>query len=241
VFEKDMSIKKCFLYAFTMMTVFILSVYLTINVLLKSGETVICPDIRGKNMEEAKKIVEEKGLSVSVIKYERRNDVPYNHITVQKPQADISIRKGRVVYVIVSEGPELIKLPNIIGKSMEEAEKVLGEMNVSIEKVIQVPNDRKKGKVLVQIPKEGESVIKGKQGVTIFIGMSEAHYYVMPEVVSSNITEMIFEMEKKGIKHKLSYVDNIDLKGSSYLETTIPPKSIFRDADLIEIKVNTGG
>ena len=74
--------------------VFGLSTYFTISLLLKFQQTTICPDIRGKTVEDARDLVRNKGLNLVVLRYERRNDVPYNHITVQKPDANISTKKG---------------------------------------------------------------------------------------------------------------------------------------------------
>ena len=164
--------KKLFLYTGTVIGVFLLSGYFTVSILLRTGETVICPDIRGKNVDEAKQIVQKKGLSLSVTKYERRNDVPYNHITVQKPEANISVRKGRIVLVMVSEGPELIQVPKLVGQSIEAAEEILKGIKLKVEKTIFVP-DEKTGKVIVQIPKDGEDVVEGKNGVILFVGASD--------------------------------------------------------------------
>jgi beta-lactam-binding protein with PASTA domain len=72
--------------------VFGLSTYFTISLLLKFQQTTVCPDIRGKTVEDAREIVRNKGLTLAVLRYERRNDVPYNHITVQKPDANISTK-----------------------------------------------------------------------------------------------------------------------------------------------------
>ncbi|MCX8022099.1 MAG: PASTA domain-containing protein [Syntrophorhabdaceae bacterium] len=237
-----MNIKRVILYFFTGIFVFTATSYLTIAILLKSGETVICPDIKGKNVEEAKKIVEEKGLSLSIAKYERRNDIPYNHITVQKPQANISIRKGRVVYVMVSEGPELIKIPNVKGKEIKEAEEVLYKVKARIERVIPVPNNRMKGIILAQIPNEGETVLEGKQGLTVFVAVPEVSYYVLPEIDLRNINEIIYELERRGIKYRLSSIRSGDTSyGMPYVETSKLPKTIIRDSEEVEIRIDGGG
>jgi eukaryotic-like serine/threonine-protein kinase len=235
--------KKLFLYSGTVMVVFLLSGYFTVNVLLKTGETVICPDIRGKNVDEAKQLVQSKGLSLSVMKYERRNDVPYNHITVQKPEANISIRKGRIVLVMVSEGPELIQVPKLVGQSVEAAEEILKSIKLEIEKTILVPSD-KVGKVIVQIPGEGENVTEGKNGVILFVGTEEKRLYVMPDVKGLDLAELTNEMEKKGIKYRATYIygrGDYFSRSKSALETSVPSRTIFKRSDEIEIRVPNGG
>jgi beta-lactam-binding protein with PASTA domain len=236
-----MKLKKFFLYSGITIAVFLLSLYATVNVLLRTGETVICPDIRGKIVDEAKQIVQKEGLSLSVMKYERRNDVPYNHITVQKPEANISVRKGRIVLVMVSEGPELIQVPRLVGQSIEAAEEILKGINLKIEKTIYVPGE-KTGTVILQIPKDGEDVVEGKNGVVLFVGAAAKEFYMMPDIKGLDLSELANELDKKGIKYKATYARSTFFsRSNSTLETSVPPKTIFKGDDEIEIRVPNGG
>jgi len=229
-----------FLFFLSAIVVFILSGYFTINILLKTGGTVICPDVRGKNVDDAKQLVQSKGLSLAVVKYERRNDVPYNHITVQKPEANISTRKGRIVLVIVSEGPLLVNVPTLTGYQLENVEKVLEAINVKVEKIIHVPST-KAGKVITQTPKAGEDILQGK-GITLFVGEENKTIYVMPDLKATEVLELSKEMDRKGIKHEVTYEKNLySLRSGPTIEASIPSKTIFKTGDEIEIKVITGG
>ena len=228
------------LYFMVAIAVFILSGYLTVNVLLKTGGTVVCPDVRGKNVDDAKQLVQSKGLSLAVVKYERRNDVPYNHITVQKPEANISTRKGRVVLVMVSEGPELVRVPVLTGHLLKKVEEVLKAVSIEIEKIVYVPNP-KVGAVIAQTPRGGEDMLKGK-GITLFVGTEQKILYLMPEFKAPDLPELSNEMNIKGIKHKITYEKNeFSLRSKPTLETSVPLKTIFKADDEIEIKLITGG
>lgn len=234
-----MSWFKAFLYIAIFIFVFSFSAYLTINILLKRQINVICPDIRGKTVEDAKRLVENKGLSLSISRYEKRNDVPYNHITVQRPEANISTRLGRTVMVIVSEGPELIPLPTLEGKSLADAEGILKEKNIEIEKTIYVPHP-KAGKVVAQMPKGGEDVIKGK-GITLFVGVEEDQYFLMPDYKDMTLRDLAEEMASKNIKHRIDYVREEENSTKMAITTSVPPKMIFKNDGEIEIKVLSGG
>jgi eukaryotic-like serine/threonine-protein kinase len=235
-----MSWHRVILYVGIMIGVFLSASYLTVSVLLKTGETVICPDIRGKSVEDARQLVESRGLSLAVMKHERRNDVPYNHITVQKPEANISTRKGRTVLVIASEGPELIQIPVFLGQSAERVEEKLKEIHIEIEKTIYVPS-QKTGKVVSQIPKGGEEILEGK-GIILFVGAEQNSFYVMPDVKTLGLSDLAAEMDKKKIKHKITQ-DRGEIGSHSrmIMQTTIPPRSVFKGSDEIEIKVVPGG
>lgn len=219
--------------------VFFMSGYLTINVLLKKQINVICPDVRGKTVEEAKRLVENKGLSLSVLRYERRNDVPLNHITVQKPEANISTRLGRTVMVIVSEGPELIPLPFLEGKTLPSAEEMLKEKDIKIEKIIYAPHP-KSGKIIAQSPKGGDEIIKGK-GVTLLVGTEENKYFFMPDFKDMTARDLTDEMINKNIKYKINYILSEQMSAKISMTTSVPPKTIFKNDTEIEINVLSGG
>ncbi|OQC47092.1 MAG: Serine/threonine-protein kinase PK-1 [Deltaproteobacteria bacterium ADurb.Bin026] len=230
---------KPFFYMLIFLIVFLSSGYLTINILLKRQTNVICPDVRGKTVEEAKRLLEKSGLSLIVSRYERRNDVPLNHITVQKPEANISTRLGRTVMVIVSEGPELIPLPVLEGKSIANAEEILREKNIQISKIIYAPHQMA-GKVIAQMPKGGEDVIKGK-GITLLVGTEENKYYIMPETKDMTTRDLTEEMNNKNIKYNLNYILNEQISAKINIIASIPPRTIFKNDKEIEIKVLTGG
>src|SRR5699024_4510141 len=61
-------------------------------------EQVITPDVIGKNISEAEKIMKENGLELVVNSSEEINKEEYI-ITNQTPQSEITIYKGNKVYV----------------------------------------------------------------------------------------------------------------------------------------------
>lgn len=226
---------KIILYILTPIFVFILATYITISITLKGQETTICPDIRGKTVEEARELVQSKGLSLSILRYERRNDVQYNHITIQKPEANINTRTGRVVYVIVSEGPELIKAPGLVGKSTEEAQGILDEKKLVVDRIITVPS-AKAGKVIAQIPAEGTEILQESK-VILIVGSEQKVYLFMPETKNIDVTELAEEMETKKIKYKINYVRTDKAVLNSGFDLSVPARTIFSSSDELVINI----
>jgi eukaryotic-like serine/threonine-protein kinase len=228
------------LYLTVPIIVFFLSSYITVNVLLKTGATVVCPDLRGQKIEDAKRIVEGRGLSLVIARYEPRNDIPYGYITVQKPEANITIRKGRVVNVLVSEGPQLVELPALVNQPLEEAEKTLKEKQLELEKTIYVPSN-KAGKIIAQIPGAGTKMLEGGT-VTLLVGKDPDLYYLMPEVKVADVGALTEELDSKKIKYKLYYgkeKDDPNLPVVVPRVVVTPPKSIFSGDD--DVVINPSG
>ncbi|MHB8109520.1 MAG: PASTA domain-containing protein [Syntrophorhabdaceae bacterium] len=229
-----MKLIKILFYLFAPIVVFGLATYLTISLLLTFQKTTVCPDVRGKTVENARELVRKQGLSLVVLRYERRNDIPYNHITVQKPDANISTKKGRVVYVIVSEGPELMKTPGFIGLTVEEAQRQFGEKHLVLEKTIMVPNVRI-GKVIAQIPDEGSDILEyGK--VTLFVGGESRSYFLMADTKNISYNELADELEAKGIKYKVNYARS-DNPGKGGIDYSILPRTLFNSTEEIVINI----
>ena len=229
------SLKIILFYILAPIFVFILATYLTISITLKGQKTTICPDIRGKTVEEAKELVQSRGLSFSILRYERRNDVPYNHITVQKPEANINTRLGRIVYVIVSEGPELIKAPGFVGKSLDETKAIMEEKRLILNRIITVPS-AKVGKVIAQIPAEGTEILQDSM-VTFIVGGEQTLYYFIPDTKKIDVTELAEEMEIKKIKYKINYARNDRTSRDSGFDLSVPAKTIFNGSDELTINI----
>ncbi|MBA4418212.1 MAG: hypothetical protein C0392_09935 [Syntrophus sp. (in: bacteria)] len=226
-------------YLIAPIAVFIISSYFTVSILLKTGETVICPDVRGQKVEDAKRFVESKGLSLVVLRHETRNDVPYGYITVQKPEASITIRKGRVVNVLVSDGPRQVELPILANEPLREAEAKLKEKQIMIEKIIYVPG-KKAGRVFAQMPAGGSKALEGSS-VILFAGSDPKTYFLMPDTKDADILSLSAEMDSKGIKHKIAYGQGDPLlPGSGSKKTAIAPKTIFSREEEIMLNANGG-
>src|SRR5208337_1839082 len=125
--KKIMKWLKILLYALTASAVFILATSFTIKFLVTDESTVACPDVTGLDVGEAKQLAAQKGLSLIIGKYETKKDVPYNHVLFQTPDPAMPVRAGRIVTVVLSDGPVPVIIPAFVGLSLEEAQAALAD------------------------------------------------------------------------------------------------------------------
>lgn len=217
---------------------FVFSFYITIEVLLKTEVTVICPEIRGKHIDEARLLLERQGLPLNIVKRERRNDVPVNYISVQRPEANIPIRKGRAVSVIISDGPELGSIPSVLGYSTEEAETVLESKDFHLGTIVTVPGPES-GKVVAQNPRPGQTSIVG-QKVTLYVAARLKRYYLMPDLRQENPSEVMGELDDKGIRYRAVYGRQVD-GTRRIVSTSVQPGFLFTGDDEITLYAANGG
>lgn len=234
-----MKLLKVLLYVLGSFLVFVFVTSLTIGLLLKDESSIACPDITGLDLQEAKRLAEQNGLSLLIVKYERKKDIPYNRVLVQKPEPSMPVKKGRAVSVVISDGPKPMNIPALLGRSMEEGETLLREQGIRVKKVIYVPSSNT-GKILAQVPGSGENILD-EEGMVLIVGGREKRYYVMPDITTVDYAAVVDEMDKKQIKYTLAYGDRAEMLTKGRLQATIPPRSIFNEDDLLEIRMNGGG
>ncbi len=105
--------------------------YLNIDTIYSADDVknldTVAPNLMDRTVEEAKSILKEKGLEVRVV---GKGDV----VTAQTPMAGQSIPKGGTVVISTNEEGEvpLVTVPNVIGLSPREANRVLAEKHLNI-------------------------------------------------------------------------------------------------------------
>lgn len=94
---------------------------------VSGGEPQIkMPKLAGKTLRDAKVTIERLGLVIGEIE-ETRSELPANTVIEQAFNQGEIVPKGAVVNLKVSVGPQvgMIRVPNLLGKSVKEAEGIL--------------------------------------------------------------------------------------------------------------------
>ncbi len=136
-----------------------------IYLFISGGEpTVIVPILKGKSIREAKFTLERIGLKLGNVEETESNN-PKNMIFDQEFAEGTSLKKGAFVGVTVSMGEGStgeILVPDLIGKSVTEAERILADSTLKVGKINYqrsfslLPNT-----ILDQYPSKGNRVNMG--------------------------------------------------------------------------------
>lgn len=142
-----------------------------IFLVLSGGEpTTVVPSIQGKSITNARFALERVGLKIGEI-MEVSSDNPKDIIIAQQFVAGVKIKKGTFINVSVSTGQTEgeIEIPNLIGKSLTEAEKILNESFLKVGKINYQPSfDLLPNTVKDQYPGPGSRLNQG-DAVDLFI------------------------------------------------------------------------
>lgn len=98
------------------------------------------PSVKGMNIVDASLLIQEKGLQVEIDSKFDQNTDKFTVID-QFPKKGITVRRGRVVTILVSMGKDVYTVPKLVGLQRQEAEQLLFKMNINYEiSVIQTPD-----------------------------------------------------------------------------------------------------
>lgn len=150
---------------------------------LVNPNDVQIPDLVNKTQDEAEQIVKELKLKLVVKSEEYNENVEEGKIISQDPayQENYTIKEHSEISVVISKGTETVEVPDVVGKTREEAEKLLKDAGLVAE--ITEENDEKveAGIVLSQDIEDGETVNKGS---TVKLVVSKGSGIVNVEVPS---------------------------------------------------------
>jgi len=146
-----------------------------VYLIISGGEPMVTvPILKGHSLTEAKLSLERVGLKMGHVN-EQPSQNPKDVIFDQQFTAGTQLRKGEMVGITVSIGPieeGNITVPDLIGKSLSEAQKLLADSALIVGKINYQPSfSLLPNTILDQYPSKGNKVNKGA-AVDLFVTKS---------------------------------------------------------------------
>lgn len=136
-----------------------------IRLVISTGEAVFpIPDISGKSLQDGVSALRAEGFENHSEEYEYNDTVPMDSIIRTEPSGGSSAAKSAVIKIYVSRGPEtkMTVVPDLMGKTENEAIRALEEKNLSVGNVSYDNDDTvEKGLVIHQGYTVGSEVEEG--------------------------------------------------------------------------------
>jgi beta-lactam-binding protein with PASTA domain len=126
---------------------------------VEQGDTVAVPDVVGRTVPEAERLLKEVGLKLG--RRSEKTGAPTGTVLDQSPAAGTRVAPETAVDVVIAIAPpdERVVVPELVGKSLEDAEAILKEVGLRVGRVAFRDDDRV-DQVLDQAPRAGERVAK---------------------------------------------------------------------------------
>jgi beta-lactam-binding protein with PASTA domain/predicted Ser/Thr protein kinase len=179
---------------------------------LSGGSTASVPFVVGQREDLAVQNILEKGLQVEVHR-EPHETVKVGEVFEQSPDGGVRVDKGGVVDIRVSTGPPRVEVPNVVGRSRDDAIALLTEAKLKA-KPREVFSKEEPGTVIAQHPVGGELVL---QGTNVQINISKGvQPLTVPNVVGQQYDSAAGQLQGQGFA-----VARRDVDSSQPVDTVI--------------------
>ncbi len=183
-----------------MLVVLLVLFYLLGKTLGIFGDTasgrVTLPSVVFKTADEAQSILETAGLKVT--RQPVGNDATVGTVVGQDPPPNTEVERGSTVVLQVSQGPQPVKVPDVVGDDQDDARAALQRLGLEAQVTVQADDTRKEGVVLSQDPRQGSDVPKGTT-VRLVVSGGKAKVQV-PSVVGQDETTAASELGSAGFR-----------------------------------------
>lgn len=205
-----------FLFSWTMQTV------------VHNRKEVIVPDIAGKSSVSALQLLSENNLAMKIEGYEFNESVPIGTVLRHSPAAGVTVREGKIVKVVFSQGGESVFSPNLIGLPLRNAELLLRQRQLGLGEVNESYSLKaEKGTVLAQDPKPELSVSKNTMvQVTVSAGAPPAGIIMMPDFRQKKSEEVQQWASKNGLSVSLTEDPGSLFPGGTVIEQKPDPDAV---------------
>lgn len=187
-------------FASSMVLVGIIAViFLSVIGHFSDSRVVEVPDVVGEELVDARQLLREKRLNIKVINYLYNSEYPNGTVISQQPAPGQKRKANTEVEVVVSKGPQLVRVPNLIGKNQLEAELVLEETGLTLgEILVDSSPEYPEGVVIKQLPDKNTQIEHGAS-VSITLNVTAANLVKVPNYIGRPLSEVRAELGTLGL------------------------------------------
>ncbi|MEO0254749.1 MAG: PASTA domain-containing protein [candidate division WOR-3 bacterium] len=128
----------------------------------KKEEFVKVPPVSGLDLASAQKVLIDYGFLIGDIEKIRNSEIPEGRVVKTYPEQGSEIPKGSKITIYISSGEELVTVPNLIGKYLNQANQILEKEGLKLGEVEkEISAEYPENKIIDQNPKPGTKVKKG--------------------------------------------------------------------------------
>jgi len=165
---------------------------------------VLVPDVIGKDINEAKQILEQLNFVISEV-FEFNDTYNENIVFKTEPNSGIILEslsnEPLSITLYISKGLETIELPNFYGALKENAIKILQSLKFQNIEIVYDYNDTQPiDYIFNQDPQQGTKVNKNTK-ITLYVSKGENPEGVVPDLIGLNESDAVKKLNEAGFKN----------------------------------------
>ena len=169
-------------------------------------DKVDLPRVVGLESVAAIELLKEQGLAPKIVAEEYSNRVARGRIATQQPAGAMRVRPGAEVRLIVSRGSDTATTPDLAGRSLPDAQRLLSEQGLRVGTVTEVRVEHQPaGVVIAHEPAAGETAQRGT-AVDVLVNAGGAQEAAaMPNLVGQPVREALERLQALGVEVRVSF------------------------------------
>ncbi len=209
---------------------------------LSGGKYVIVPKITDIPVTEASKKLFEVGLELGPYIPVTHDTIPRYYVISQKPEPGKVVRLGRKVFPIVSAGPPNEKVPNLIGKKLEEAQKIL-DMNTRFKlgNIARINRTEPAETIISQDPPPDVEATQGTLINLLISAGEQVETFIMPNIIGKTIQEVEQLLQPYDVKLVPNVIDSPESPENIVLEQDPAPDTPIVKGHMVVYTVKSTG
>ena len=204
-----------------------------------SAATVVVPDVTGKSLEDAQRLIQSRGLESAVERQDFSDTVAQGAVISQDPSEGVKVPKANRVSLVTSKGPETVAVPSLVGKTRPDAELALSQAGLQVGNVTDRSDDKvEAGRVLSQDPAAGVRTARTR-GVDLVLSKGQALVRI-PDLTGLSADEANSRLTDAGLKASVQNVCDPSKEQGKVTAQDPPARQEVAKGTSVNISVNSG-
>ncbi len=181
----------------------IASAFAVVALLLRQEEVRV-PELAGQDIVSVIELVRQQGLELKVDRREPHPTIPRDTVISQMPSPGSGIKKGRMVRVVVSQGPSELLAPKLVGENFRKADITIRQAGFMPGEISRVPSDSvERDIVIAQDPEAGSPLEKSGTLSMLVSAGKKTELLIMPKLTGKRPEEALRIVGRMELQHRV--------------------------------------
>ncbi len=174
----------------------VLFFFVGLRIYTRHGQAISVPDMSGLTIEEVEQVTEARGLRFEVTDSVYYSEDRRGTIIDQSPPPNFKVKQNRTIFLTINAmNPEKVRMPNVVGISLRQAQAILETQGLQVGKLEYVP-DIAVNNVLEQMHNDseiepGDMLVRGSTIDLVLGGGLSEQSTPVPKLVSLKYEDAI--------------------------------------------------
>ncbi|MBI1803503.1 MAG: PASTA domain-containing protein [Ignavibacteria bacterium] len=210
---------------------------------VSSGGIVEVPTVIGKDFDSARVLLVSLGLEPRKGETRLDREHPAGIVIVQNPMPGDHVKRGRRVYLTISEGEVPAIVPSVKGRTVRDARFALEQEGLKMGTIDYQPSDEFPANTIIEQTPGAGGKVKRDAYVSVTVSQGTLSQKIsVPDLAGKTLTEATTLLTNAGLRvGNISYLPSTDLLPNTVIEQYPRGGELVSNGQLIDLFVVQGG